>query len=963
MLRNRLLLLLALLPIAAACDNVGRAFDPSIDPTGPGNETGESPIQVVPVGGDVRDGRPLVRRVYPEGSGWPTTVPVVVEFSESINRVSIFPTSQNGTDGRIGVRARGTGQLLPAEYDLLGGGKLLVIRPIAPLPNEGFPIYEVVLFPESRDVDGLRFDVGGDEEVLADFQVNQGEAIDDGAVLAVFPRDNFDEQPRENDFFVVFDKPANLSTLVAANLSLQPAGGAPIQADIGTPLSTLGIGDPRVVRLRPDADLDASQRYEFTVTEDITFGQSGKLEFNGATPFSVFDTVAPAPPTQVQLASPQVGFENRLNTGNLTTVQLEVTLPADAQAGDTVVARIYGGDASTTAGFDEAFIERSATVAAAGSVLVDFADALGTAASPLLDEGELTFVAQLRRGADRSGFIHNDSGAGPVLDVTPPTLVSVGAPGSGDDAYTDGEWLALYGVASEALAAATLDDAVGPAASLFGASNGGRFLLQPLSLGRLAANRSYTLTLTDASGNAAATTFTGDLIQRGAVTGALAGAVTVQVFDQATLLPVADATVLLDPATPTVPATGQLVGTTDQSGVATFSSALPAHTVTVVHPDYDLVTLMDTQAASVSLPLRATTAATASFTGTLLFEPAAGVTAIVGSTAVADRSVMGTQTSSSAASSIPSIDLVPNRAQLLTGFAGGFEPTATPTYASSGCQMLGPTLIDPTAPPPPIAADGAGDANFVLIPVPPVVSPVPATDPSLLAPAQVDFGLATGLDTADLVGGAPRARCTLAVQGFVGQVLFGVGFATVNAGAVYDVNANYSLPILTGLTPFAPLPWLVSEAEDGAGRVARTRALMVPTSQVVLPGPAPMPIPVVTAGTFTGSPSVSFDDVVDRATVIGGLGLTDLTLTDGSGRAWLVLVPDLDDATGQNTAQLPDLDASPNPGLSPGDWTTVAESRVFLSTDGSTNDDLVLTERFRQEVTYSRSAAATLTVN
>jgi len=36
---------------------------------------------------------------------------------------------------------------------------------------------------------------------------------------------------------------------------------------------------------------------------------------------------------------------------------------------------------------------------------------------------------------------------------------------------------------------------------------------------------------------------------------------------------------------------------------------------------------------------------------------------------------------------------------------------------------------------------------------------------------------------------------------------------------------------------------------------------------------------------------------------------------------------------------------------------------VFLSTDGSTNDDLVLTERFRQEVTYSRSAAATLTVN
>ena len=69
MLRNRLLLLLALLLPAVACDNVGRAFDRNVDPTTPGDETGESEIQVVPIGGDARDGRPLVREVYPTGLG------------------------------------------------------------------------------------------------------------------------------------------------------------------------------------------------------------------------------------------------------------------------------------------------------------------------------------------------------------------------------------------------------------------------------------------------------------------------------------------------------------------------------------------------------------------------------------------------------------------------------------------------------------------------------------------------------------------------------------------------------------------------------------------------------------------------------------------------------------------------------------------------------------------------------
>jgi len=964
MSRNRLLLLLALLLPVAACDNVGRAFDRTVDPNTPGDETGESEIQVVPIGGDARDGRPLVREVYPQGSGWPTTVPIVIEFSESINEASVLPTSANGLDGRIGVRVQGTTQLLPAQYDFLANGKLLVIRPLNGLPNEGAPIYEVVLFPDARDVDGVRFQVTGGENVLGDFQTNQGEAIDDGAIVAVFPRDNFGDQPRENDFFVVFDKPANASTLLAANLFLQPDGGAPITADISTPLLTIGVNDPRVVQLAPSAPLMASQRYEFTVTTDITFGTSGNLDFNGRTPFSEFDTVAPAPPTLVELDMPQAGFPNKINANNVGTVQLAVTPPADALAGDTVIARIYGGDAETTATFDETFVERTGTVVAASTpVVIDFTGALGTAASPGLDGGEITFAAQMQRGSERSGFAHNDADADPEFDVTPPTLVSAGPPGSGNDIFTDGEWVSYYGVASEELAAATLDDTISPIANLFGSSAGGRFLMLPLPLGRLTANRPYTLTLTDAAGNTNATTFSGEVVQRGTLTGALAGTLTVRVFDQATLQPVADATVLVDPSTPSVPASGQLIGTTDQDGNVQFSTGLSAHTVTVVRPGYDLITLVDTQAATLSLPLTPTTNATASLTGNLAFEQAAGLTAIVGSTAVADRSVMGIRTTNASPTSIPATPIAPNRAQILTGFGGGFEPTATPTYTISGCQVCGPTLIDPTAPPAPVEGGESATANFVLIPVPPVVSPNPATDPTLLGPHSEDFGLAVGLDTSNLVGGLPRARTTMSMQGFVGQALTGIGVVSLNAGTIYDVDANYSLPIITGLAGYAPVSWLVTEAEDTSGRIARTRVLLNPATQTIVTGTGPIPIPTITAGTFSNPPAVTFEDVLNPASVATGIAYTDLTITDPNNRRWLVLVPDRDAATGQNTVQLPDVSGAPNPGLDVGAWASVAESRVFVSITLSGTDDVVLTERFRQEVNYSRSATATLTVN
>ncbi|MFM1872674.1 MAG: hypothetical protein RL398_2096, partial [Planctomycetota bacterium] len=116
--------------LLASCDNVGRAFDPTIDPGGGGGtEPAEVVVEFVPLAGDVRDARPKVKATFPSGSGWPTTVPIVVEFSESVNQTSIAPTTAGGTDGRIILRVQGTQQALPCGYDFVAGGRLLVMRP------------------------------------------------------------------------------------------------------------------------------------------------------------------------------------------------------------------------------------------------------------------------------------------------------------------------------------------------------------------------------------------------------------------------------------------------------------------------------------------------------------------------------------------------------------------------------------------------------------------------------------------------------------------------------------------------------------------------------------------------------------------------------------------------------------------------------------------------------------------
>lgn len=953
------LLLCTLLPALAGCDNVARAFNP--DPyTGGGTPTTTtSNIQIPMAAGDAVSGRPRVKAVFPTGSAWPGTVPILVEFNESINETSVLPTSNSANDAKVIVRVKGTTQAIPASYDFIAQDRLLVIRPTTGLSNQQTPTYEIVMLDGGRDIDGTKFNVAASGDVLGEFQVNQDTSITNGRILTTYPRDN-QTGVRETYYYAFFDRPVNISTVTSSSCFLRPSGGTAIASAIDLPLSLLGQGDPRILRIVPDTTLDASTTYQLVVDATITFGTAGHLDFKNRTPFASFHTVGPRSPTAVHVGNPTVGFDDKINRNNLTDCVLHVTTPADARVGDRVVARIYGGDRSTTPTGDDIFVERSATVATAGAgtVVVDFSGSLGTLARPKFDDGSVTFAVQMQRGSEHSGFALNRSADAPRCDATAPTITKVGPPGSttGHDIYTDQESLAFFGTASERIGSATLTDGVNPAVELFAASTDGRFVCKPLTLGRLTAPRGYSLLVTDLAGNLAVAPTTGNIVQRGVITGAFSGSLVVEAYDHTTLLPIVGATVLVDTGAPTVPATAQVVGTTGADGRATFASlGGTEHTVTIVRSGFHLATFYGTTAAFVSLPLRPTANATATLAGTANFQQAAGATVLVGDNTFDDPMVLGVQSASNAATTIPSTAIQPNRPQVITAFAGVFEPTTGTGYTSHGFQMLGTSATSPTPPAAPAAAAATSTQSVTLAPT----SVLPA---STMSTSTEDFALATGLDTTNLVGGKPIVRAMLSLNGFGGQVLAGVGHATATTGDAFSMSATYGAPLLTGLAAFSPYLWVATEARDSVGRVSRHRGLVLFGLFVDPVNPPAIPTITAPGGPSTGSPAVTFADALDPSGVPSGLAVAEVTARDSSGRQWIVYVPDTDAAVGTKTIQFPDLQTASVAGLATGTWSLRAEARVVYQVTGSTSADFLLAERVRQEVTYARSAATSFTI-
>lgn len=968
---RKLGLALWLVVVLLGCDNVGRIFNPNGNP-GNGGGSG-SGVQEMVVGGNAEENsRPRIEAVFPKGGGWPVSVPIVVVFDETMNFDTIAPPQATGAAPGLYVRLAGDNNpALPATYDFLFGGQVVVIRPTAPLVNPGgggvvggSPDFEIVIQPSVADGDGVTFG-GSADNVIAEFTADEATGgsslnnVENGRILVTLPLDNPTDQPREIPVYAIFTKPADAASVAppATNFQVR-VGGVAVPGSLSFPLPGLLGPDTRVMRFTPTATaLQGNAQFEVRVEKSITFNNgAGELEFV-RNPVRRFRTIAFTAPPGVLVGNPSPGFPDWVNRGNLESLQVSVDLDATAQSGDTLVVRIYGADRKASEPTDVSFVERKKTLSVGGAQVVNvgFGNAMGTVTVPRFADGELTFAVQSRRGSGRrTGFVLSSNLNPPRQDTSIPDLVQVGPPGTpAGDLFVDQQFAAFYGQATEPLGEAELTVG-GTAVQLFASDGDGGFVMKPLNLNLVANPVAYQLTMTDAAGNVSPNVFAGRIVPRGVVTGNVsAGELEVEVYDEATFRAVPGATVVVQPD----PASnvGRMVTNTSLSGRAFFTglTAQP-HTITVAIGGYDISTLMDTSAGYVSLPLRPINDAVADFGGTAAFPASPGATVLVGHNLIDDVLQEDIQTPSSAPTAIPTTSIRPNRMQVITAFAGLFEPVTVPTYSYLACQMCGLTGFLPSAPGEPVVPGQSTVQNLALLQT--------GSNFLNLAPSTVNFGLANGLDTGNLTGN-PTTRIVGNLLGFAGQTLFGVGFAQPTGAPTYTVNGSFPPSMLSALAAYSPVLFASAEATDGSGNVSRHHGFINVVNGSVPPifNPPSIPTIIPPGGPFAGPPLITYDDYL--STTLPGLGFLQVTATQqAGGRRWTVLRQDTDGVNLGATLQMPSLAGTGAVGLAPGRWSVRTETSLIVSTSFA-NDRYVLEEIRRQQVLYARAAAVQYIIN
>lgn len=956
MLRPRLVVLLCLLTCVAlvSCDNVARVWDRTPGGGGGGGDEDAASAITVPANGQIfRSTRPSVELAAPTGTGLPGTTPVVVLFDEAMNPASVR-ASTGETPTHLYVRAQGTETAIPATYRFFLDGRCVVITPNTGLPNA---TYEVVV---GRDVIDLDKQTVQGQGVVAEFTTN-GTAEAGLRVVAVVPGDRERGVARASNVLACLSGLVDEGTVTDASFFVEDSSNTKVAGKIDFPVKVQSVNDTRFVLFIPTENLAAGETYRISVTNEIKAG-TVKLDPVLRNPISQFTTATPLPPAAIAIGNPTVGFESGINRDNIASLDIDVNVTADTKAGDNVVVRVYGLDRTKTKN-TRAFVAGSTKVATggAGTVTVTLAGALGSLAAPEFKEGALSVVARIESGGDVTGVRRLDD---VLLDVTPPTVTAFGPPGGATSFVTDLGFSALTGTANEELG--KLELTVGAATlGLAGSDDSGRFWSQPVLLTRSMSGVAFAASVFDRAGNRSVSTVNGTIVQRGFLTGdvATAGTLRVRVHDEATLALVPGAKVIVEPGLPQKPAVGREIATTDASGEAVFASRTqPSYSVTIVADGYDLHTIVGTTASEISVPIRAVGRAPAKLTASLVF--LAGSRSRVGCNLLEDETLDGSvATLTSSVRKLENANIRPGRPAFLSGFAGAFPPTAKPTYASGGTQ---------------IGAISSGRGRHAAPPLSPAagqtlettVGLLPATSQqtgdlfrNLAASYALDFSTAVGLDTGDLVE-TPRVSFLLTASGLPGVCYVGPGIAS-GGPPLYAIDGTFNAAALIDFSLQSPVLWSSVIAQDRAGNVTRNRAIFASTLLGLVTNLAPVaaiPSIVAPTGPFTGSPAVTFADRLDATAITSGLAVRVLQATDSAGRRWTRLGFDLDAASGNETAQFPDLAGAGVTGLATGNWSIRVEDRLIVS-PGFTPGELVFEDLPRLEATWARARAVTHAVN
>jgi len=950
----------ALLGALLSCsgDNVGRIWDPKRGSGKGGGQGVESTIAAPKVGDISLSGQATVGVVAPLGSGWHVTTPVVVFFSEALNPGSVYDATLKIE--RIYLREKNltgsgtTGGNTPPPkvkclVDVVGQGRVVLLRPQAPLLPK--VTYEIVMDSGVRDLDGTVVRGSG---TLGSFTPSAG-TTEKAKVVAVFPPPDTRDFLREGKVLVFLDGPATASTVTTSSFYVRKEStNTAVGGSISYPLTGLAGADTRVLQFTPTYTLDASTQYGLVLKETIEAGGQ-PLDPGKNDPYSKFTTMAWRMPDEVKVGNPVSGFPDAVNITNLSTLRLDVVLPADTAAGDVVEARVYGGDPRTSGSGDLRYVQRSATAAGGTQTLqVDFTGTLGTEAAPLLEDGSLTLAARIVRAGKPGGWMIK---TGVIQDLKRPEVLFFGPPHGADEKttfVTNLQLVSLFGKASEKLGKAELNASGGN--DLFSSDSKGFFFLKPLDIGRNASGVSFTLNVTDEAGNLNQAAVSGTIHQRGVLTGSIspAGTLTVEAWDLATFDPIQDATVLIEEGAPARPPSGRRTARTGADGRAVFTGLTGSrYTVTIVASGYHLASVVDTRASFVSLPLESMTSQAAALSGKILPSPASGQTAWVGCNALADREEGSmVVTSSGDPGTIPATPMLPRRPVVVTACVGAFPATANPTLAAFGSSQVKSSGLTTLVSPPSLDVEPQGSLKPSILTTPPLATNYGASYSKDLT--------GKGIDTTSLASGFPRVAVTASLGGIPGCVLFGAGFTSGSMNNL-AVNGQFS-SLVSAFSGLSPLVWSSLEARDTEGNRARHRELFLDYTLGTLAGlPFAFPsVPAVTApSTSTGPPQIQWEDHLDPT---GGYSAMHLVkVQDGNGRKWTLWVPDRD-GTGTDTLQLPDLAASSVTGLArPSTWTVYVESWLAVIVGGG-SEDLALEDLFRFHATFARGKAASTAV-
>lgn len=767
------------------------------------------------------------------------------------------------------------------QVGLFSSGRLAVFTPSTALAVGS---YELKVTTAILDLDGNPLAAAA---TVSSFTV--GAPISPSVVL-VHPSDTSVNEPVSTDVLVLFSKPVDPTTL---SLGISVTENGTIKG-----FSLLEpLGGDRMARFVPDAAFAASASVAVQVTNQITDTEieTHPLDAPVLAAFTAMDLLAPT--ALVQQSAP-TGF---INAASLVAFDMDVAIDTATVAAGDEVHLIFHEESSSD------FIAFQQNVAAPVATPVSFTGLdlrdLGVA---VLDEGNIAVSAYMRRpgGATTPTLL----GETIIQDTLPPSLLSLGPP-AGPTASTflvEGRDTGIHGTSTEPVGGISVSVPARPEldvstlevlgtkftpTNFFRSVPLGSEAVDPQRLGLLTAPLAFQVTLTDAAGNQGAS-ISATLHQRGAVTGSASGAVTVEAYDVETLAVLPNVTVVLHPATGAAS-----IALTDSQGRAMFSDpGAQTFTVTVVADTYDLVSLADTTARFLSLPVARSASLSATVSGSVSgstgtpFFGLSGLLDEAGASVVIGDPLFKSFGGRSVRPSRP-FQLSVADVNTLTGTLLRYRATGTEAPLGAGTTISwNPSLAATLSP---------SQKQFVFF----TADHLDTLDDSPGYALEAAGGTAI---TPVAAGGSASSLVTMdgPLRGVPGNLVVGGGVDAElmdPANAPFWPSGEYALdPLAAGTDGVAAVtgPFVSHQvnAVDATGSsIARIRADATMQALFALSLPLPL-VPLITDAVGNSPASVSFQNSLPVARVGGALelngvdatGLYRVTLADTATRSWVL---------------------------------------------------------------------------